>query len=401
MKKLLAFILALVAVCSLCACGTTEEYDDDLNDADGNAEIEVDEPEATDPVITDPTDPEDPENAEPEIADPNQTNPDKKPTEEQMQRLETYREAVEKIENYCYGVSDTISWRSENGYFWENHTAEKPNYYVLSSVYHAVADNAELVDEFKYADFDQDFETNWDYEEVLSLFTVIADVRIGCNETTYNAAGNLQYSSAVEYVWYYNREGDQLPVWKSSWYEIVSGLPVYNADTGRLSLTYNYTVIYENGEVKELHYMNNGKVMTVMTPTFGQYGIVSAHVEHSNGAQMDITYTYDDQGRLTDIETAGLYGNYANHYSYNDKGQLVKSWDDKNKTYEYTYDEDGVLISTLTYEVGTYTGAYGHQVITYTYDDQGRVLTASIVAQNATDNAKRVYAFTYGDYYIL
>ena len=59
MKKLLAFILALVAVCSLCACGTTEEYDDDLNDADGNAKVEaeVEEEEPADGDVEDATTP--------------------------------------------------------------------------------------------------------------------------------------------------------------------------------------------------------------------------------------------------------------------------------------------------------------------------------------------------------
>lgn len=399
MKKLLALILALITVFSLTACGDDGyvedvEKDDDTtaaapqetpapseneNDLPGDITIEDQEQitETQPPVV---------------VAEPN---------DDEKLILDNYCDAVNQVTAFHNGESTEITWRSENGYYWEEHTAIEPNYYVMKSVHEAITTGAEIVEKFKDSEYGKSLETNWNYEEVLSWFTVVEDVLVRCDEISYNAVGEIT-STYGEYVFNYDAKGNELPVWKSSWYQIVSGLPVYNSDVARLSLTNPYKYEYEDGVVNKVTYMNGDKISSVMTLTRGEYGITNCHILQANGTEYDVVYTYNEKGLLAKIETVGLYSNYFNAYEYNDQGQMIKAWDYDGETYEYSYDANGNLVSTKTYEVSKYSGRIsGEKNITFTADDQGRILTATIVDEGCTNEAKRVYEYTYGDYYIL
>lgn len=392
MKKLLTMILALATVFSLAACGD-DGYTEDVEKDDASNAAPQETPAAPAPG-DDLTDHQ-------EIPETQPTVIVAEPNEEEQALLMDYQEAANNLTRYHNGETEELTWRSENGYYWEAHTTIEPNYYVLKSIYEIISGSAQLVDKYQDSEFGKALEANWNYQEMLSWFTVVEDVLVGCTEINYNALGEST-SSYSENVFRYDAKGNELPLWKSSWYQIVSGLPVYNADVARLTLTHSYTYEYENGVVNKLTYMNGNNAAAVMTLTRGEYGITNCHILQANGTEYDVVYTYNEQGLLAKIETVGLYSNYYNAYEYNQQGQMIKAWDYDGETYEYSYDASGNLIGTKYYEVSKYSGeAYGHKNITFETDDQGRVLRAIIVEEGCTNEAKRVYEYTYGDYYVL
>ncbi len=148
---------------------------------------------------------------------------------------------------------------------------------------------------------------------------------------------------------------------------------------------------FENGEVrKETNILNRfGK--SSMKSEYDEYGNVTR--EYTDEKSRTYEYTYNEQGLIaTELRT--LDGKQMFEYTYDENGNLIKEVrynpeEPDNKTeYTYTYDEKN---NRTTYSV-TNNGITDTDKFTYVYDEAGRMLEKTTVTSTGSEN-KTTYEY--------
>ena len=173
----------------------------------------------------------------------------------------------------------------------------------------------------------------------------------------------------------------------------------------------------DNGEEvyrTEIERDSSGRILSI---TEGEYSNGSYGTSDSNSTPYYVTteYSYDESGRLSSYVSITEYLSDIEFYgqtecttelSYDNEGNLVKTSSDSAGgygNYEYSYDENGNLISggSFTYEwddadnltaVYLWNGLY----YIYTYDDQGRV-TGMDIPDNESSDERVANTISYDD----
>ena len=127
------------------------------------------------------------------------------------------------------------------------------------------------------------------------------------------------------------------------------------------------------------------------------------------------TFEYDEQGRLIKNTRASYYGEEIWTYTYDENGLLVEEFQG-DRTFKNTYtvdDQNRILTKTMVNTDGGYTMVYSYTynedgtvatetqkspnstyVITFTYDNQGRVIKEVAVKEGESSGSTTYY--TYG-----
>lgn len=375
MKKLIALILALTVVLSLCACGSETEYDDmvgggkkhsknDVEDAPGGADV-------NDPTGTTP------EETIPEATTPEATTPEvlAEPTEQEWEELRAWSEMLYKLTDIKYYFSSV-----QEAY------EMLPEFYTDAVV--------------KYAGTEY-MEHNYTLEQVQSKFYVVEDVLLYIEYEKYDTLGNC-FEGGVTYFPDYDREGNNLPEEYNYQYRDFmksklqkAGVPVMYTEivTGEMALTKIYN---EQGELTALeHHMIDGDIRLRMTPVYDANGrLASYNVLWDTGLEQEVVYIYDDAGQIIAVEKrqdGELKHQYT--YTYDEAGRLSSFRYDDYNFWTYTYDDNGNPAVT-TYYAASYTETYICEC-----DEQGRVIKTVMRRDSDTYERRVEYMLIYDDYY--
>lgn len=162
--------------------------------------------------------------------------------------------------------------------------------------------------------------------------------------------------------------------------------------------------IGEDGQLSSALIKRQGREDESVTYTYDATGRVSEE-SHNTVYPYEITYDYDAWGRLVRKSCNNQDGPYESEYTYDEQGRLVSEKTVTVVPYatttEYSYDSDGNVTSAhmiytngdasktdagsiiYAYEGGklvsvTYECAQGMLPLSYRYDDNGRLLVASV-----------------------
>ncbi len=282
-------------------------------------------------------------------------------------------------------------------------------------------ENGNLIHEKWYNTEDNYYDTEFVYDENGFLVKEIEKRSYGVNVTeytvnekgdalttkiTFNYDGKENGSvitSEFETVYEYDEEGRQTKV-----------VNTYSNDTST-SKEYVYneqgdiikqTEIDIEGKVNdsrfEYEYFENGKVRkeTNILNRFGKSSMRSEYDEHGNAVreytdenERTYEYTYNEQGLIaTKLQT--LDGQQMFEYTYDANGNIIKEIRYNPKTpddkieYTYTYDDKN---NRTTYSV-TNNGITDTDKFTYVYDEAGRMLEKTTVTYTGSEN-KTTYEY--------
>ena len=157
--------------------------------------------------------------------------------------------------------------------------------------------------------------------------------------------------------------------------------------------TYNYD---EQGKLQtvEMTYMTSGYGETY---TYDENGNLVSKVKLSNNKVSGTeTYTYDEKGNLLIEEhTFSSTQYYAKTtYTYDEQGRLLKkegyNTNGGSSTVTYTCDEDGKLLTSDRIDSDGYTEK---RTYSYTYDEYGNLLSESALDENTGVVYKTTYEY--------
>ena len=232
-----------------------------------------------------------------------------------------------------------------------------------------------------------------DYSEaqaILNRFTILENVYLSYNYTNLDHMGNVYESSQYNSGHEYNEQGQLIHLENSTELRNHYGEYYYDA----------YYTYDENGRVTEI-IIGESSVEARITPAYDENGnMISEHII-GNNYEFDIFYTYDDQNRLVEMRRSNRsYSDqdkyyYVWAYAYDDSGKLVEEragyvyygYMDYETVYAYTYDAEGKMIQ----EMEIYTD--------YEYASTNVYRTRTHVAQCITDGLGNVIQkdWTYGN----
>lgn len=379
MKKVLAMILVLASVLSLCACGNDDYY------VEEEAEEEVTPTtEATQPQI---------EPAPPAV---------EAPTAEEDAQLMEYAEALCRLMDYRNGVSNSLTWEV-NGESC-HYSASYPDSRVMETLFQLVM-NAAAVDKYAGTEYAADYPIlNWNRTEVLGWFGQISNVLLYTQRTDMDALGNAN-DPYLYTVWGYDPDGAQISPERGEGHLIEIGLPLVDTDP---SYTYNICreVREETGSLVALEYydlQDSSKAVQVrMTPNYDENGrLIRLDAMRASGQTYQIFYTYDDAGNLTRQHTEGLFSNHSITYTYDAAGRITAMNQDDEWFRSYTYDETTGRLTSAGMQKRYDTYVSVDIAVTYAYDNLGRVVKTFCQDLLAGGQAQTIYELVYGDYYFL
>ena len=268
-------------------------------------------------------------------------------------------------------------------------------------------------------------------QEVLDSFKVVKDVKLYKREYTYNRINELVYKpdDIIWCDWHYDENGtivcETEGYLRNAFEDLLTNVMEAKAVARRM-------VCDDNGDVTKIEYfalsakyykdvaIKNGKqsVDWVSVPTFDYDGNLISESVTTSSSDINIVYTYDDDGRMTKMEVHYKYLQQdSNHdektitftYVYDKQGNLMQetgsyvneggSSVDKNYSKEYSYGQNGHVESCI-YSYHNNNSTYGdfERNITYTTDEKGRIIEEQYV--NGDDLNVHKTTYTYGDYYI-
>ena len=448
MKKITAIVLTAVLVLSLCACGSkideTAQKKMDLYDKyenyidlleEGNYENLINKlmEKYGDQLQSEPDQPGEPE-------DPGQTD-SPNPTEEERYQLQQYFEIVDSLYWYEQGSGLNVTEYDENGVFVRSHREQSALRFCMQKLQElTIADSwTEWLQE--YYNYGCDY--NWDRLELLGRFSMVEDVMLVQKWTRVDNLGNYSASTAYWTYWEDGRTAYRNDRTDDAFALIKSEDPM-----GRCSDKTCYYTYDDNGCVTEIRVGSADHTYYLVTLSYDADGNkVNEHFKSSSD-EWDITYAYDAQNRLIQVEHPSYAGSSAVitiTYTYDASGNMVQeevicsyyseTYQTEMTSYkyitDYTYDASGDLESGVcTYQNWSYTsssecidGEWVDTVTQYVYrqtqdlydftcDEQGRPLTLVVTHGDeycmTGDNAGQVsspssyvsttYEFTYGDY---
>lgn len=216
-----------------------------------------------------------------------------------------------------------------------------------------------------------------DCGEYLARFVTIPSMLTKVVERKTDQLGNVREDRLESYG--YDAQGSIVSLLAES---LAEQYGIYT-DYDTVYLTYDAA-----GKVSGATIGSGNNVSGVCVPTYDETGkLVSMHVQRSNG-QYTSTFTYDDQGRLSRVDIPkGIYGNAMFYeYTYDDNGVLVKKVKDWHNGYysltsEYTY-QNGVVSEIAQTYTQRYSSGYTNHYA-YTYDAQGRPVSAAYTTTNS------------------
>lgn len=417
MKKLLAIILAIVMALSATACANSDAP------APGDDSRPTTGTNKTENTTTAP-------------------QPEGEPTEEELEQIQAYARSF-KI------LNDWVNGEIENVYYYNEETGEKqrsnieygPDYASSVLEYHYnVIQNCPAVDKWAGTQWAANTNINWDRQAVLDSFTILEDVALYETAVIMDHLDNVQENivvhryyynelsqlTDVKFIIYPNAMETQLP------FELIETNPT-ESFSGNHILSYEYN---ENGQMTGMKVSGYGSdnVLNKITAAYHNDGTLATLTNMSSkGDAATTTYVYDSQQRVTEIQVAidaSTSGQRTYTYEYDANGNLVLgkmsyTYDNTGKTQygdsvtaEYTYTADGKLESCkhTLYNLHSHDGSVytkTEDVYTYEYDDQGRLVKATVVPGDAIEAAtgkvayrgeaayaKAEHELVYGDYYI-
>lgn len=347
-----------------------------------------------------------------------------KPTDEERKLLDKYF----MIYNYltkCLDSGLTYVIEDDNG---QNISGQEALQYCYETL-----PKLSAIDKWANSDYVNQYSEveSWDWEALLQNFTVIENVPLSIQCTVKDNLGNISTQSVTE--WKYNANGTVSEIKGEN-----EAKPIAHAKHSCVWPEYDA----QGRVVKKTAGWSKNDISAIITYTYDAAGnIVTEHVK-TNTDETEYTYTYEN-GRLAKIFWLNEYNNrYTIEYSYDASGKLVKEvktclryisyiaeWAKNSVTimdYAYT---DGVLTAGTYTEQGWYSNtmmadwqerlyeyvaAERIDQYTYTCDDQGRVLTETVIPGNAVDTygegtgeilskakyESKTYEHIYGTYYI-
>ena len=321
-KNLMILALALVMALSMCACGSNDHDDDDDDDdrKKPSNSVMLPQPEEVIPAETEP------EATEPAV-----------PTEEELEILDQFKQ-----------LSWELTWRSASA--------------ELEAAYaQLLAIDKSVIDKWAGTQYAPAEHNNapicWDYDALLAGFVILEDVRLEQTSTKTDFVGNVS-NWGSDVLWHYDAQGRVAQVENES-----SAFQMIHSNPSNLSGLRRFT-FDENGFATEIRYGydNYGTFQTnyLVKRTLNEDGqVLLETVTDTSGNSYDICYSYDDQGRLTEIAYDPGFYSYAYYYTYDAAGRMVHS---EFVTYmvkyetdvvyskdimDYTYDENGLLVSGI------------------------------------------------------
>ena len=123
---------------------------------------------------------------------------------------------------------------------------------------------------------------------------------------------------------------------------------------------------------------DNGTVNT----TTGQVSNLTVDIANADRTDISFVYTYDANGNITQVVSGGK----TTKYTYDKANQLIREDNEAaNKTWTWTYDNAGNILSRKTYAYTTGTLGPATETDTYTYNNTnwGDLLTSYQVGSNA------------------
>lgn len=405
MKKLLCVILVLIMVLSLCACGQEKPNNDNNanNQTNQNGGIQGED-----------------------------GNNDPEPSAEELKMMEKYKDIAYSLKNYT-GSPD---FSYDNGTTWV-HGAD-----AVKAIYDDLCE-LEALDKWYGSAWmpENDPETNWNRSALLSCFSVQKDKLLSQDVVlTTLVAETRDYKNC--FTWSYDADGKVTSVrWNTKIYEsfipFVYGLEnevFYDLLLADGAETKGADYIYDEKDVltqiKVLGYVDdtddnraNGttKTQILITLEHDTNGKLSgAKWTEWQGAKGNISFTYDAQGKLTQVVRQSENDTlpYTYRYSYDVNGNLSEIEHERLRKYA-NYGKDIHVTYTLsTAEDGSVSGKvsnYGvfmvglarsgkDKDIALSYDAQGRLISAvhgtELTACDEIECSKVEFSWNYGDYYI-
>ena len=361
MKKCCLILVALLMVSQMSGCGKTV--------------MELYEGEAT--VVTEPV----------------HTVPDRAPTQQEQEELERYAGILAILDGYAvnkYVMFDSILDEDPVDidayeYCIDSGDTGITGYDGLKILWDLLRD-MEHIDPWigtEYAPYTS-------REEILSRFYVVKDVLLSETIVEYGCDGTEDGYEV--FFWSYDREGRRDAFCSDS--QSLSIL--YPTDP--LDITYfvcgnpgNYSFSYDGegrlSRIENLSYGNFRQLEVHYTET----GMISSLTGKSQTGDAAGAYTYDDEGKVLEIMYTDESG-YLLEYAYDDEGRLIQAaYGDPDGNawrvvYTYTYDDEGIMTRIDTLEGSAWQ---------LTFDAENRLLKAVSVGEGRESDR----IMTYGDYY--
>ena len=195
----------------------------------------------------------------------------------------------------------------------------------------------------------------WDREKMLSRFTVVENVLMGIHELAIDHLDNVKIDD-LRTRWYYGADGRLASASQDPTTNFF--MHIYNKGEG----FYEYD---DQGRVTKIKYMNSyDEVQEVRIFTYDEQGNIVKEVLKDNYTEKEYTYSHNEEGLLAEIRWSGSYDSiHVISYTYDEDGRMTSEtytvygesnneiyYIDSIRTISYTYDESGKLVSGLSTE---------------------------------------------------
>ncbi len=260
---------------------------------------------------------------------------------------DSYQYTYDDLGRMLMRVEDNVS-TSDSGDSWEDHSTTTYEYDIWGN----------LAREVYQATGDVVTETNYTYDDNANLLI---------SETLNNAG-----SSAIYYT--YDENGYQTKV-TYTYDDVVESVEEYFRDE-------NGTIIGQKSS------SGDGEVYSTAEFTVVDGQVVQETITYGEEVYT-YSYSYDENGNMTHIETQDPYGTTITDRIYDEEGREVQeetTYDGGSSLTVSTYDERGLLVK---YERTDSDGYYA--VDEYTYDEEGNALTEVYKMEGLT----RTTTYTY------